>query len=139
MGEPGQNQSRQLGADSAASEDHCHRSGCRQTTGDVALHDDETGGRLGKGKFRRSSWKEGQSGFGTPGTPGAVIGTMWNTPDIWLRREVEIPADKLKNLELWIHHDDDAEIYINGSLVMKVAGWTTSYDSLPLTTQPKRR
>ncbi|HXS69252.1 MAG TPA: DUF4965 domain-containing protein [Candidatus Polarisedimenticolia bacterium] len=82
--------------------------------------------------FADSSWSRGKSGFGTEGTPGAIIGTIWNTSDIWLRREVEIPSDKLKNLELWVHHDDDVQIYINGVLAMKGDGWTTSYDVFPL-------
>src|SRR5436190_15851326 len=86
-----------------------------------------------KGNFDTSSWKEGWGGFGTHGTPGAIVGTVWNTSNIWLRREVEIPADKLQNLQLWVHHDDDAEIYVNGSLVLKATGWTTSYDNVPLT------
>jgi len=84
-----------------------------------------------KAGFDDSSWKEGQSGFGTQGTPGAVIGTTWNTPDIWLRREVEIPADKLKNLELWIHHDEDAEIYINGVAAAHPKGYSTDYFNRP--------
>jgi hypothetical protein len=86
-----------------------------------------------KETFDTSSWKEGWSGFGTRETPGAIVGTVWNTENIWLRREVEIPEDKLQNLQLWLHHDDDAEIYINGALVLKTTGWTTSYDSVPLT------
>jgi len=81
--------------------------------------------------FDDSSWKEGKSGFGTEGTPGAVIGTKWNTPDIWLRREVELPADKLKNLELWIHHDEDAQIYINGVAAAHPRGYVTEYYNRP--------
>src|SRR6266851_1207639 len=43
-----------------------------------------------KPEFDASSWKEGKSGFGTEGTPGSLIGTTWNTGDIWLRREATI-------------------------------------------------
>jgi len=85
-----------------------------------------------KPDFDDSSWKAGQSGFGTSGTPGAVIGTVWNTREIWLRREVEIPADKLANVQLWLHHDEDAEIYINGVLALKLSGYVSGYDAFPL-------
>jgi len=84
-----------------------------------------------KPDFDDSSWKAGLSGFGAEGTPGAVIGTMWNTPDIWLRREADIPADKLKNLELWIHHDEDAEIYINGVAGAHPKGYVSEYFNRP--------
>jgi hypothetical protein len=85
-----------------------------------------------KAGFDDSLWKEGKSGFGTAGTPGTTIGTAWNTPDIWLRREIEIPAGQLQNLELWIHHDEDAEIYINGVLAAQPKGYTTEYVRLGL-------
>ncbi|MBC8096005.1 MAG: DUF4965 domain-containing protein [Akkermansiaceae bacterium] len=84
-------------------------------------------------KFDASSWPEGWSGFGSDGTPGAVIGTVWNTSNIWLRREVELPAGKLQNQEFWLHHDEDTEIYINGVLALKTSGYVGSYDVFPLT------
>jgi hypothetical protein len=89
-------------------------------------------GNWSKPSFSDSAWLTGKSGFGTSGTPGAVIGTTWNTPEIWLRREVEIPAEKLKNLGLWVHHDEDLQVYINGVLVVRNSGFTTSYDTFPL-------
>ena len=78
--------------------------------------------------FDASNWPEGRSGFGTPQTSGAIIGTLWNTDDIWLRREVELPDYKPDELLGWMHHDDDAEVYINGTLVIRAGGATGSYE-----------
>jgi hypothetical protein len=82
--------------------------------------------------FDTFGWAEGQSGFGTPQTPGAIVGTLWNTNDIWLRREVELSGNKWEELLGWLHHDDDAEIYINGVLAIKAFGATSSYEDFPL-------
>jgi hypothetical protein len=83
--------------------------------------------------FDDSAWKRGPGGFGTEGTPGAVVRTVWETPDIWIRRILNLdrlPRDGQVGLSL--HHDEDAEVYINGHLVKKVTGYTTGYNLLTL-------
>jgi len=87
--------------------------------------------------YNDSSWARGKSGFGTPGTPGAIIGTIWQTDDIWLRREVNITPSNYDDLEGWLHHDEDAEVYINGVLALKTSGFICNYDTFPLTPQGK--
>ncbi len=82
--------------------------------------------------FDDTQWKEGPAGFGTKGTPGAAVRTVWNTSDIWLRRTVELPAG-LVELALLIHHDEDAEVYINGTPAATVKGYTTNYTVEPIT------
>src|SRR5207249_9558450 len=61
--------------------------------------------------FSDAGWKEGPAGFGTPGTPGAVVRTLWNTTDLWIRRQFTMPAGHFPNLRLWVDHDEDVEIY----------------------------
>jgi hypothetical protein len=85
-----------------------------------------------KSDFDANAWKEGAAGFGTRGTPGARVRTEWSTSDIWLRREFEMPPGKFTDLQLNIHHDEDAEVYINGVLGASVTGHTTDYEVIPL-------
>src|SRR5262249_1578973 len=80
--------------------------------------------------FDDSNWKEGPAGFGTEGTPGAVIHTRWDTADIWLRREFTMPAGSYHNLQLSVYHDEDIEIYLNGVPAGVEDGFVTSYGSL---------
>lgn len=77
--------------------------------------------------FNDSSWQKGEGGFGTKGTPGAVVRTEWNSPDIWIRRTFEAKDNKLADRHLSIHHDEDAEVYINGEPAAKLTGFTTGY------------
>lgn len=88
--------------------------------------------------FDASAWPEGRSGFGTAQTPGAIVGTVWNTDDIWLRREVDLSSARLDELLGWMHHDDDAEVYINGTLVIRAGGATSSYEDFGFNPRGRR-
>jgi hypothetical protein len=85
-----------------------------------------------KPDFKDTDWKKGAGGFGTRGTPGAVVRTVWNTSDIWLRRTFELPENAPKELHLLLHHDEDAEIYLNGVLAAKVGGYITDYEEVEI-------
>ncbi|MEO8268442.1 MAG: hypothetical protein ABI557_01905, partial [Aureliella sp.] len=63
-----------------------------------------------KAEFDDSGWTEGTGGFGTEGTPGARVGTVWDTKQIWLRKTYQLDAIPAEPA-LMIHHDEDAEIY----------------------------
>ena len=81
--------------------------------------------------FDDAGWQLGSGGFGSPGTPGAEIGTEWTSSAIWLRREFEWNGDPA-DLQLVAHHDERVEVYLNGVLAAQADGYRTGYGILPL-------
>jgi hypothetical protein len=79
-----------------------------------------------------SQWSEGRSGFGTPQTPGSHVETTWDSRDIWLRRQFSVEGSIDESLQLFLHHDEDAEVFINGVLARRVEGYTTDYEAIPM-------
>ena len=83
--------------------------------------------------FDDAAWASGLGGFGTEGTPGAVVRTEWKTGEIWLRRSFTLAAKPSTALRLLVHHDEDVEIYINDVLACAATGYTVSYELFPST------
>ena len=83
-----------------------------------------------KSSYDDSSWKKGPAGFGTDGTPGAVVRTRWDSGDIWLRRTITMPEKRYPALQFFVYHDEDVEIYVDGVLAANGGGFTTSYTAM---------
>ena len=90
--------------------------------------------------FDDASWKTGEAGFGTKETPGSVVRTVWNTDDIWIRQEFSLgnlsKIDK-GNLVLYLHHDDDCEVYINGVKAVDAKNYTSGYSMVQMSKAAK--
>ncbi len=79
--------------------------------------------------FDDTNWKTGKAPFGH----GYTTNTDWTTGDIWLRREVTLPADLPVKLAVLTIHDEDVEVYINGVLAASEPGYKGEYIPLPMT------
>lgn len=69
--------------------------------------------------YNTSGWSEGSAAFGSDGL--AYVNTVWGelNSDIYVRRTVNLTEADLKG-ELWVmySHDDNFELYINGTKVV---------------------
>ncbi len=90
-----------------------------------------------KPDFNDSQWTEGKAAFGTEGT--ASMKTLWNTEDIWVRREVMITEDP-STLDLYVEysHDDVYEMYINGVQIVKTGYEWKDNVRIPLSDEAKK-
>jgi hypothetical protein len=91
--------------------------------------------------YTDQSWLVGLGGFGTDGTPGAVVRTVWKTDDIWLRRTFNpgaLTAEQVDRLTFSLHHDEDVEIYLNGQLVYSAKGFVSKYMQIPFNEAARR-
>lgn len=74
--------------------------------------------------YSTSDWKQARGGLGTE-SPST---TKWATPEIWVRRIVDINTPVPEKVALRIWHDEDASVYINGQHVITLGGYTTGYE-----------
>jgi len=91
--------------------------------------------------FDDQSWAYGPAGFGTvdPKRSDIIVGTAWNTSDIWLRKKVTVRGStEFDNAALTIQHDDGAEVYVNGELIFLEAGFNRGSALCDVTAAIKR-
>lgn len=79
---------------------------------------EQPGAGFEKPDFDDAQWKEGRAAFGTRGT--SSMKTLWDTKEIWVRREIMINEDpSTLNLYVEFSHDDIFEMYFNGVQIVK--------------------
>ncbi|UOE50435.1 beta-galactosidase [Mucilaginibacter sp. SMC90] len=90
-------------------------------------------------KFDDNAWKSGEAGFGTANTPGAVVKTVWDGKDIWIRQEfmLNVSGVNKDDLVLSLHHDDACEVYINGVKAAVKEGYTSGYAIIQMSKESK--
>lgn len=85
--------------------------------------------------FNDSNWKEGQLPISDN---KEMAGTFWESDDIWVRREFSV--DKINEDEplfLKLQHDDNVEVYLNGTLVFKKDGWNNRFEYFDISSKAK--
>lgn len=80
--------------------------------------------------FDDSKWKNGQAPFGNKKD---VSKTMWLGRDIWVRRTFTLSDTGFNKLFLKLQHDDDVEVYLNGSVLYAVKGYAGKFIYIPFT------
>ena len=96
----------------------------------------KAGRRLGEPVFDDTQWKSGPAVFGA-GVAG--VRTRWKTGDIWIRREMTVPAGNYNDLHFNVFHDEDVEIYVDGTLASSDGSYLTEYEPLEISDAAKKR
>lgn len=88
--------------------------------------------------FDDAAWARSAGGFGSAfilkDHPHAKGATKWETPEIWLRRHFTYakPAGKILQATIDMFHDEDADVYLNGELILSVKGYNTNWTLFPV-------
>jgi hypothetical protein len=86
-----------------------------------------------------TGWYTGFAGFGSNNS-SVYRHASWTTSDIWLRKSFDLgtlTASALDSLVLYINHDENCEVYINGVLAASLTGFTGNYVIADISAQAK--
>jgi hypothetical protein len=85
--------------------------------------------------FKASAWKEGP----LPISDNKVVGgTFWDSDNIWVRREFLLDQVNIDEpLYLKLHHDDNIEVYLNGSPIFEREGWNHRFEYFDISSKGK--
>ncbi|PRD49067.1 glutaminase [Sphingobacterium haloxyli] len=85
--------------------------------------------------FNDTDWREGVLPISDN---KAISGTFWESDAIWVRREFSLDKiDENEPLFLKLHHDDNVEVYLNGTLVFKREGWNHGFEYFDISSKAK--
>lgn len=84
--------------------------------------------------FNDGNWQNGKGPFGDDRLKDV---TKWVGTDIWIRRDFHLSAVPGLKLFLKLYHDDDAEVFLNGSRIFSAAGANSDYEMFPLSDDAK--
>lgn len=80
--------------------------------------------------YKASDWKSGAAPLGDD---QRHIKTLWKSDDIWVRRAFNVTDPQgINELFLKLNHDDNIVVFLNGKKVYEKAGWTNSFQYLPI-------
>ena len=80
--------------------------------------------------YKTTTWKSGQAPFGDD---DKNVKTLWKSDNIWIRRSFTVKNTAgISDLLLKLNHDDNIEVFLNGSKIYETAGWTNSFKYLPV-------
>ena len=79
--------------------------------------------------FDDSQWRKSVKAFGRDAGKLMAVAEPWRKDRIWLRRTFTWVADQpVYNAVFNLHFDQDVEIFLNGTLVLKRDGWNAGWD-----------
>ncbi|WP_346085271.1 glutaminase family protein [Sphingobacterium ginsenosidimutans] len=80
--------------------------------------------------YKASGWKSGAAPLGDD---QKHVKTLWKSDDIWVRRAFNVTDPQgINELFLKLNHDDNVVVFLNGKKVYEKAGWTNSFQYLPI-------
>lgn len=82
--------------------------------------------------FDDTDWSPGLGGFGTGTVLNGQIRTSWEPGSIWIRKAFTLPDVDIQSLVMSLHHDEDVEVFLNGTPVFQESGWKDAYSEFYL-------
>jgi len=79
--------------------------------------------------YSDKAWKLATGAFSDNPSQGQQ---SWKTPELWVRRTFTLTEKPQGEVFLHMFHDDNVEVYINGTKAYSREGWTGEYKDIPL-------